>query len=300
MRAVRYDARVRRWVLCLGITSACSGSGATAPAARAHDAAVTAAVPVDAAVAPFPARPSKFPSCSGSYAPRPDRDPSPMCYVRGGSYDVKGLGYAPKQMDHVQLDDFLIDQHEVTVEQFVKFLNDAWHVDRCGNPKNLCLDTGTPGRAPPVVYEGGRFKALAGKEKVAMWEVNREMAKAYCAWAGKRLPVYSEFDVAAHVGPSGKRTKWTWGDDWQTGMMNCSEDDCRDGIDEAAPPGSLHDTSAWGAVDMEGNVEEQVLGCAGHCPLYVAGTNWYDLRNPDAFIPLDVGGLRCARSSSAG
>jgi formylglycine-generating enzyme required for sulfatase activity len=146
----------------------------------------------------------------------------------------------------VSLDTFYIGKYEVTVQQYLLF----------------CVATG---RTMPEQPEWNN------KNELPVVGVKWEDAKAYCDWAGLRLPTEAEWEKAAR-GTDGR--KYPWGDEeWNAGgiyRMNFGsslkggrpliEDGGgwkEDGYEHTAPVGSFPEgASPYGALDMAGNVLE--------------------------------------------
>lgn len=130
---------------------------------------------------------------------------------------------------------FYIDKYPVTNAQFKKFL-DATHYqpqDRL----NFLRD-----------WKDGAFPD-GWANKPVTW-VSQEDARAYAAWAGKRLPHEWEWQFAAQ-GTSGRR--YPWGDEWRASAVPVPDKGRTmrgpDNVD-AHPEGA----SPFGVMDLVGNV----------------------------------------------
>jgi formylglycine-generating enzyme len=125
----------------------------------------------------------------------------------------------------VYLDTYEIGKYEVTVAQFRKF----------------CKATG---RKMPKAPDWG------WKDDHPMVNVTWEDAKAYCEWAGGRLPTEAQREKAARGGDG---RKYPWGSTWD--RKKCANTELA--LTSTARVGSYpSDASPYGCMDMAGNVYE--------------------------------------------
>ncbi|MBI1790719.1 MAG: formylglycine-generating enzyme family protein [Acidobacteria bacterium] len=125
--------------------------------------------------------------------------------------------------DHkVWLDAFFIDKTEVTQGQYAKFL-------------------AATGRKPP--YHWSRRPA----DDYPIYNVDWEDARAYCAWAGKRLPSEAEWERAARGGQEGR--DYPWGDKADSKMARYNVETGPGAVAQYPPNG-------FGISDMAGSVSE--------------------------------------------
>jgi formylglycine-generating enzyme required for sulfatase activity len=129
----------------------------------------------------------------GSSQPGPDgtpvtgKDGAPMVLIPEGPFLMgSNEGLPNERPEHkTSLDAYYIDQFEITIKLFSKFLEETKHP------------------APPL-WEEDAEGSTANRPAVG---VSWFDAQAYCKWAGERLPTEAEWEKAAR-GTDGRRYPW--------------------------------------------------------------------------------------------
>lgn len=239
--------------------------------------------------------------CSTKYAPRPKRDPNPMCKVSGGTFmmgiakknDRYGVYDRSRPVHKVTVSPYLIDQFEVTTAQYVLYLNTAGSHTHCGaSPRYGCYSfAGHPVNKTIRKVKPGQYAAKPGRESHPARDTTRAGAESYCRWVGKVLVSEAQWEFAARFDSKTKKLRtFPWGDKPEKKRANCQERNTgpwpgcadgfagnKDGFGQQAPVGSFDGTggrkdgsSAFGVHDMAGNAVEWVQDDSafgyGPCP----------------------------------
>ena len=168
------------------------------------------------------------------------KDGAPMVLVPAGPF-IMGSGdkdtHVNERPEHeVSLKDYYIDQFEVTVERYHRFMNQKK-------------------RLAPKYWEQVELRRDAQKPVVG---IDWQDAKTYCQWAGKRLPTEAEWEKAAR---GTDRRMYPWGNDAPNSSTANFGKNRSDSIyaDRLKNVGSYErGKSPYGAYDMAGNANEWV------------------------------------------
>ena len=190
-----------------------------------------------------------------------------LLYIKGGTFTMGSPESEPERKPddretqrRVTLSDFYLSEKEITNEQFCRFLN-ANKIPKngmgnvSGFGKQLLVEaydkTG-------VYYKGGEWHPAPGKPDYPVMFVTWFGAKAYCDWAGGRLPTEAEWEYACRAGTT---TPFNTGNNITTAQANYNGLSPYNGnatgrsMNRTQPVGS-YAPNAWGLYDMHGNVWE--------------------------------------------
>lgn len=170
--------------------------------------------------------------------------------------DVESLRHAlaEEREETVTLKAFSIDRTPVTNQQFGAFVEATGYeteAERKGSSQTWRLSH-TPVKANhPVVY------------------VTYHDAKAYCDWAGKRLPSADEWKKACR-GPEG--LLYPWGNRFNRDLCNTAES--QRGWETTPVDRFPGGASPYGVLDLVGNVEEWTATTGPRGDLIILGGSW--------------------------
>jgi sulfatase modifying factor 1 len=217
-----------------------------------------------------------------------------MIRIPAGSFLMGSDSFYPEEgpVHEVHLQEFELDEHPVTNEQFAEFVDATGYVTVAERPIDPAdypgidvaaytpggmVFTGTSGPVDLTDWRAwwawgeaaswrrpfGLDSSIEGKERHPVVQVSFEDAAAYAEWAGKRLPTEAEWEYAAR---GGNPSDWTfaWGNETRLdGRLMANNWQGRfpflntgaDGWAGTSPVGTFP-PNGYGLVDMIGNVWE--------------------------------------------
>jgi formylglycine-generating enzyme required for sulfatase activity len=166
----------------------------------------------------------------------------------------------------VRLDAFWLDVTEVTNAQYAAFVADTGFItadELDGEGYTVLTDTFENVRGANWRHPRGPESDIVGQDDLPVTMVSYDDARAYCAWAGGRLPTEAQWEYAAR-GPDAPL--YPWGDVFSDQRVNACDRNCpmswaddsfNDGYTFAAAVATFGGGVSWvGAEDMAGNVWE--------------------------------------------
>ena len=220
-------------------------------------------------------------------------------FIQGAVLQDKMAMSHEKPSHSVYLNGFFMDITEVTNAQFSKFIEDTgyitlaervvdWEIIKSQLPEGTLKPHDSilqPGSllfkksksSVPNLYDfsqwwqwthevdwkhpKGKNSSIEGKENYPVVHISFEDAKAYCLWAGKRLPTEAEWEYAARA--NNKNTIYFWGNDISQLSANANSwegefpvsNTKEDGFERGAPVKSYL-ANGFGLYDIAGNMWE--------------------------------------------
>lgn len=258
--------------------------------------------------------------------------PMDMAKIEKGTFTIGANNEFPeeKSAQSVTVQDFCIDNYEVTNKQFAKFVEETSYITIAERPLSLeqfpqlTEEERLPGS---VVFQpipkGQSFQELSwwhwiqganwrhpegvnssieGKENHPVVHIAYDDALAYAKWVGKSLPTETQWEFAARGGLKDKI--FAWGNTYNPKKANTWQGEFpvknsqQDGYFGTAPVGSFP-PNGYGLYDMTGNVWEwtQDYYHYGHDsksqqvnPVVSKETESFDPRDPNVIKHVIKGG----------
>ncbi len=178
-----------------------------------------------------------------------------MVFVKGGSFYMgrqTGLRNE-KPLHKVTLHDFFIGKYEVTVEEFETFINATGYLtDAEKRGRSWIRDSKGLKEKKGVTWKNDAKGKLISRSEYnhPVIHVSWNDAKAYCEWAGGRLPTEAEWEYAAKGGNKSENFKYSGSNDLsEVGWYKENNGNKTYPIGQKLP-------NELGIYDMSGNVNE--------------------------------------------
>ena len=219
-----------------------------------------------------------------------------LLFIKGGEFTMGSpqseLGRDEDETQrHVTIDAFYLSEKAITNEQYCQFLNAKkvpgyGQLQVAGYGKQTLVYVHRWG----VQYSGGKWYPAAEKADCPVIHVTWYGAKAYCDWAGGRLPTEAEWEYACRAGTT---TPFNTGDNLTSSQANYDGNypygnNAKGVYLECTQPVGSYAPNAWGLYEMHGNVWEWC-------------SDWYDNYASSAIINPQgpsTGSLRTLRGGS--
>jgi serine/threonine-protein kinase len=208
-----------------------------------------------------------------------EKDGMVMVYVPAGEFlmgsaDSDSQAYSNEKPQHqVALDAFWIDRTEVTNDMFTRFVSATSYktdAEKLGSGYTLFGTMWSDVKGADWQHPGGRSTNIRGLDILPVVLVSWNDAKAYCEWAGRRLPTEAEWEKAAR-GTDGRI--YPWGNQTATCEHTVMDDGSGNGCGKGNAAWTVGSRSKgispYGSYDMAGNVWEWVA-------------DWYDEKYYDS------------------
>jgi eukaryotic-like serine/threonine-protein kinase len=207
--------------------------------------------------------------------------PQHMVFVPGSTYKL--LAYGRPTETAVQLDDFFIDEFEVTSREYKEFINaggylkkEYWKYPFVKHGKSLSWEEAMrefrdqTGLAGPRGWVSEDYPA--GQAEYPVTGITWYEAAAYAAFRGKQLPTLYQWEKAARIGiPALYQNAMPWGLEREETTQRAN----------FAGKGTMpvdsfeFGVSPYGCYNMAGNVAEWCLNARGD-DFFIAGGSWRD------------------------
>lgn len=239
--------------------------------------------------------------------------PGRMVFVPGGEYTL--VGYGKPTGTTVRLDDFFIDQFEVTNSEYKEFVSAGGYLKQqfwkfpfqkegkeVSWPEAMESFKDRTGLNGPRSWSNQTFPE--GKDQHPVTDITWYEAAAYAEFRGKKLPTIFQWEKAARNG-SFTHTHWSvmpWGLSTTSDRLITRANFLTHGTVpvDSFPSGM----SSYGCYNMAGNVAEWCLNSRG-TGFTVAGGSWKDpfyifseFAAYPSFHSTDSTGFRCVINSS--
>ena len=187
-----------------------------------------------------------------------------LLFIKGGTFTMGSPASEPKHESNetqhsVTLSDFYLSEKAITNEQYCRFLNAKgikgnreFNVSGFGNQELISAFH------KEVLFADGTWRPASGKSNFPIARVSWFGAKAYCDWAGGRLPTEAEWEYACRAGTT---TPFYTGNNLTTSQANYNgnypyNNNAKGTYLERTQPVGSYAPNAWGLYDMHGNVFE--------------------------------------------